>query len=281
MLLFNLPGQADTEWQPEDVLNNDYYAACTRALLHYLGPNGVKQFLSTGICPPFFLFGNGNGANVAACTAMRYQPEFPGMRALVASNLFLHVDTQLAGILHDSVNVFACSPATRLDLPVYYFSRFLFSKKYVDKVGAALALNLYSAVGNTISNAGRIAICRGALAHADLRAGLGTLSLPLILIASAADSLVNPAHSRYAPLLCVCVCVCAPTRAGVVVRWFAHTLLPVVTTFSPCRPEQSWRSVAIPLIQTAFTTSSPRSKPKLQCYGWTRVMKSCKSARRL
>ena len=71
MLLFNLPGQADTEWQPDDVLNNDYYAACARALMHFVGPSGCRQFLSGGICPPFFLFGNGNGANIATCLAMR------------------------------------------------------------------------------------------------------------------------------------------------------------------------------------------------------------------
>ncbi len=38
---------------------------------------------------------------------------------------------QLAGILHDCVNVFSCTPASRLDLPVYFFCRFLFSRKCV------------------------------------------------------------------------------------------------------------------------------------------------------
>jgi hypothetical protein len=54
-----------------------------------------------------------------------------GLRALLLVNGFLHVDTQLAGILHDSINVFTCTPPGRLDLPLYFFSRFLFSQKWV------------------------------------------------------------------------------------------------------------------------------------------------------
>ena len=126
----------------------------------------------------------------------RYTHEFPGLRALVTGNVFLHVDTALAGILHDSINVFACSPPSRVDLPVYFFSRFLFSQRYVDRVGAALALNLYTAVGNNISIPGRVAICKGALAHSDLRGGLAALSVPMVMVACGADALINPAHSR-------------------------------------------------------------------------------------
>ncbi len=60
----------------------------------------------------------------------RHHHEFLGLRALLLVNGFLHVDTQLAGILHDSINVFTCTPPGRLDLPLYFFSRFLFSQKY-------------------------------------------------------------------------------------------------------------------------------------------------------
>ncbi len=61
----------------------------------------------------------------------RHHHEFLGLRALVLVNGFLHVDTQLAGILHDSINVFNCTPPSRLDLPLYFFSRFLFSQRCV------------------------------------------------------------------------------------------------------------------------------------------------------
>lgn len=196
VLLFNLPGQAGTTWHPDSVLTNDYYAACTRALLHYLGPKGNGHFMGSSPTLPFYILGCGNGANIATCFAMRHHHEFMGLRALLLVNGFLHVDTQLAGILHDSINVFTCTPPGRLDLPLYFFSRFLFSQKYIDSVGPALALNLYTAVANNISHAGRIAICRGALAHTDLRTTLDALVVPVVMVASPDDTLVSVSHSK-------------------------------------------------------------------------------------
>ncbi len=69
-------------------------------------------------------------ARVCVCGCLRYGMEFQGLRALVVGNPYLHVDSSLAGILHDCVNVFSCAPPSRLDLPVYFFCRFLFSQKY-------------------------------------------------------------------------------------------------------------------------------------------------------
>ena len=72
VLLFNLPGQANTQWHSDSVLTNDYNAAVLRALLHYLGCKGTRQFLGLSSTTPFFVLGSGNGANVATCFAMRY-----------------------------------------------------------------------------------------------------------------------------------------------------------------------------------------------------------------
>jgi hypothetical protein len=63
--------------------------------------------------------------------------------------------------------------------------------RYIDSVGPALALNLYTAVANNITHAGRIAICRGALAHTDLRTTLDALVVPVVLVASPDDTLVR------------------------------------------------------------------------------------------
>jgi hypothetical protein len=96
--------------------------------------------------------------------------------------------------MHDAMNVFACSPTTRPDLPVYFFARFLFSPAYLQKVGAPLALNLYTAVSNPITLQGRIALCQGALAHVDTRPALPNLNLPVIVVASSKDGFVKPSH---------------------------------------------------------------------------------------
>ena len=92
------------------------------------------------------------------------------------------------------MNVFACSPVTRPDLPVYFFARFLFSPQYLQKVGAPLALNLYTAVSNPITLQGRIALCQGALSHVDCRQALESLTIPMVVVASSKDGFVKPSH---------------------------------------------------------------------------------------
>ena len=91
------------------------------------------------------------------------------LRGLMLFNGFAFVDPHLAGALHDSMNVFSCAPPSRPDLPVYFWSRFLFSEEYLTKVSTPLALNLYTAVHNPITAHGRIQLCLGALSNADLR----------------------------------------------------------------------------------------------------------------
>ena len=155
----------------------------TRTLEH-----GGKEFV------PYYLLGFGNGA----CTALYYSIHMhdPSMRALLMLNGFSHVDERLAAVLHDCVNVFSLCPKTRPDLPVYFYTRFLFSKKFLSKVSSAMALNMYTAVHNPIQLEGRIQICHGALAHVDLRSEVQDLRVPMIVVQSESDELVNPNHVR-------------------------------------------------------------------------------------
>ena len=194
ILLFNYPGQAFTEWRKDIVLNNEYCAGVLQALLTYLGPGGTREFDLDGDKAPFHLMGVGNGGAIANYFAAAYHGSHPNMRSLVNVNGFAHVDAHLAGVMHDCMNVFACSPVSRPDLPVYFFARFLFSPQYLQKVGAPLALNLYTAVSNPITLQGRIALCQGALSHVDCRHALESLTLPMIIVASSKDGLVKPSH---------------------------------------------------------------------------------------
>jgi hypothetical protein len=84
---------------------------------------------------PFHIVGMGQGASIALSFAARYGSQFPDtLRSVVAINGFANVDSQLAAILHSSVNVFSCFPATRPELPLTYFSRFVFSEPYISRV---------------------------------------------------------------------------------------------------------------------------------------------------
>jgi len=191
VLLWNYPGQAFTEWRPDQLLNNDYLASCLHELLQAVGPNGTKQF---DVDKPFHLLGFGNGANVATFYAAHYNN--PSIRSLLSCNGFAFVDPHLAGALHDCMNVFSCAPPARPDLPVYFYSRFLFSPAYLASVSTPLALNLYTAVHNPISLEGRIQLCLGALSHVDLRPHLAEIDLPILAVQATQGALVKPVHSE-------------------------------------------------------------------------------------
>jgi hypothetical protein len=167
------------------VLNNEYLASLLEQLLHHTN-------FSSGRAQPFHLVGFGSGGSVASFFASHYA--CPSMRSVVLFNAFSYVDPYLAGVLHDCVNVFSCSPESRPDLPIYFYARFLFSPAYLARVTAPLALNIYTAVHNPITVAGRVALCEGALSHVDLRPVLGEIDVPIICVQSSNGNFVRPSH---------------------------------------------------------------------------------------
>lgn len=198
-LLFNFPGQADTSYAVDDhaseedkvVLNNMWLARRVHELLNFL--QHTAQFVTTG--SPFHLVGFGNGANVATCYAVLYGKTYEDyLQSVALFNGFASVDAQLAAVLHSAVNVFACLPPTRPDLPVSFFCKFLFSEAYLRKVDMNLALSIYTAVTNAITLDGRIRLCRGALRHVDLVSQLSEIDVPLVLVQSVENTLVAPSN---------------------------------------------------------------------------------------
>ncbi|ETL37061.1 hypothetical protein L916_11117 [Phytophthora nicotianae] len=198
-LLFNFPGQAGSSYAVDDqareedklVLNNMWLARRVHELLNFL--QHTTQFVTTGA--PFHIIGFGNGANVAACYTVLYGKNYNEyLQSLALFNGFANVDAQLAAVLHSAVNVFACLPPTRPDLPVSFFSKFLFSDAYLKKVDMNLALSIYTAVTNAITLDGRIRLCRGALRHMDLSSQLEEINVPLVLVQSVENTLVAPTN---------------------------------------------------------------------------------------
>jgi CheY-like chemotaxis protein len=189
VLVWNYPGQALTEWRSSQTLNNEYMAACLNELLGQVGESGTKDFATD---QPFYFLGFGYGANIAAYYLANYRVQ--NVRGLLSVNGWSFVDSYLAGVMHDCINIFQSTPDARPDLPVYFFSRFLFSKEYLAKVSVPLALNIYTAVYNSISLAGRMQLCRGLLHSLDIRPLLKTLDCPLICLHSHQDAFVRPLH---------------------------------------------------------------------------------------
>lgn len=195
-LFFNLPGQAGSAYSGDSatekaVFNNMWQARRVHELLNFL--QHTKAFVLSGL--PFHLVGFGNGANIAACYAILHGRAYDGyLQSLVLCNGFAKVDAQLAAILHSAVNVFSCFPPSRPDLPVTFFSKFLFSDAYLGKIDPNLALSIYTAVTNAITLDGRIRICQGALHHMDLVSQLQEIDVPLVIVQSVENALVAPAN---------------------------------------------------------------------------------------
>jgi hypothetical protein len=223
VVCFNYPGQANTVWPrlpaqerargaKEPILNNDWIADRIHELLQHAEEDG--DVLLTN---PFHLVGIGNGASIAASFCQRWGNDAryrDSLRALVSVNGFLYPDAQLSSILHSASQVFESTPHNRPDIPVSYWSRFIFSEEYLRRVNPNLALNIYTAVSNPITSDGRAKITRGCLQHRDLRGGLspdhvpaaGTVTkaaggpaiqpvqVPVIILQSTEDTLVSAAN---------------------------------------------------------------------------------------
>ncbi len=191
VLLWNQAGQAFTEWREEQLINNEYHANCLNDILGQLGNDGTKDFDTSR---PFYILGYGSGSHIATFYASHYR--VPNLRGIISVNGWSYIDSFLAGAMHDCVNIFQCTPPARPDLPVYFFSRFLFSKDYLSRVSVPLALNLYTAVYNPISLAGRVNLCKGVLGSVDIRPLLKEIDCPIICIHSTQDNLSRPLHTE-------------------------------------------------------------------------------------
>jgi len=75
---------------------------------------------------------------------------------------------------------------------VSYFSQFLFSSEYIEKVFQYLALNIYTAVTNLISSIGRICLASGALKNRDReKCCVQDLCLPIFALQSTENLFVD------------------------------------------------------------------------------------------
>eukprot|EP00981_Chlorochromonas_danica_P008761 scaffold2312_cov165-Ochromonas_danica.AAC.1 len=225
VLCFNYPGQAHTTWPrlssterehggKDLVLSNDWLADRLHELLRHAEQDGDIL-----MARPFHLVGMGLGASIAASFIQRYAYHdlyVNSLRSFVSINGFLYPDAQLSSILHAAYQVFESTPHTRPDIAVSYWSRFLFSEDYLSKVNPNLALNIYTAVSNPITNDGRVKLVRGCLASKDLRGSLAPdsnykplpsangpaanpsrfqpIQVPVVVLQSTEDGLIHPAN---------------------------------------------------------------------------------------
>eukprot|EP00752_Nemacystus_decipiens_P018599 g16677.t1 len=195
VLCFNSPGQAGTRVppEPEGLLTNTWVADRLDELMQHVDNMGEMPLSDR----PFHLLGIGNGASIAAAFACRHASKTKWrltLRSLACVNGFATVDAQLAAVLHSAQRAFQCFPPERPDLPISFWSRFVFSEEYLKSVGPDLALNILCAVANPLGAEGMLRIVRGALKSRDLTKDIKTLTLPLVLVQSTENMLIDAAN---------------------------------------------------------------------------------------
>ena len=189
VLLWNYPGQSYTKIADGQICNNVFLVECLEKLLSKIGAGGSKEFDSSR---PYFLLGYGCGGSVASLYAAKCSCSL--LRALLLINPLSFADAHFTSVMHDCRNIFDCSPELRPDLPVYFYSRFLFSPTYLEKVSTPLALNIYTAVHNPITLRGRIKLCDGMLKTVDVRPLVKSIHSPIICINGNCSALMRPIH---------------------------------------------------------------------------------------
>ncbi|CAM9277713.1 unnamed protein product, partial [Scytosiphon promiscuus] len=195
VLCFNSPGQVGTRVppEPEGLLTNTWVADRLDELMQHVDNMGEMPLSDR----PFHLLGIGNGASIAAAFACRHASKSKWkstLRSLACVNGFATVDAQLAAVLHSAQRAFQCFPPERPDLPISFWSRFVFSEDYLRSVGSDLALNILCAVANPLGAEGMLRIVKGALKSRDLTKELKSVALPLVLVQSTENMLVNAAN---------------------------------------------------------------------------------------
>jgi hypothetical protein len=197
------------------VLNNEFHASALEQLLLYL--DAMRLFRTTSASWGYDVVGMGLGGSAALAWTARYgRPhnrrgqteqlyvpkdksgrevvkQLAGLRSLTLVNTPAWLDPQLKTILESSKSVLGAFPPDKPDLPVSYFSRFLFSDRYLSAVQRETANAIYASSPRTkeLRLATRVELVAGALAAVDMRPFMPGLGVPLIVLQGSADALVS------------------------------------------------------------------------------------------
>eukprot|EP01029_Cantina_marsupialis_P014465 TRINITY_DN318_c1_g1_i3.p1 TRINITY_DN318_c1_g1~~TRINITY_DN318_c1_g1_i3.p1 ORF type:complete len:1082 (+),score=291.65 TRINITY_DN318_c1_g1_i3:53-3298(+) len=195
VLLWNYPGQAESTFRTDRVLNNKYMAFCLQELIKFVEEHHL--FTTEHM---FHMLGVGFGSSVAINFSTTNH--FAKLRSIISVNGMLNIDEHLAAMFHDCKTVFSNNPVTdktnpnAAAVPEYFLATRLFSDRYVKRVKSGLALNIRTAISNPITDKGRIALCNGALACIDMRESAQDLVVPFVAVCSKFDAFVTPVQLK-------------------------------------------------------------------------------------
>ena len=174
VILFNLPGQAYTSYDPQVAYTNDICARIIDNFLFHLDEIGKVSFANDD----FQFVGYGYGGNILATMLSNTGDMVPSLKSLLIINGFTRIDSTMTGLLEEMYRVIQTCPEEMADLPYNYFS--------ILCGGATFDHNEIEEKikSNPISVSGRLSIIRGIQESVDITKLIKKIKTPIFIVHS-------------------------------------------------------------------------------------------------
>lgn len=174
IILFNLPGQAYSAYNPSTAYNNELCSSIVDSLLFHLDETKKMSFARESV----YLVGFGYGGNILAFLMHNSEDLVPSIKSLMIVNGFTRVDEMINGMLEEMEKTLSTCPAEMIDLPYNYYSILCGGSSY-DRTEINKKVK-----SNPISIPGRLAIIRGMKESIDLTRQVKAIRTPLFIVHS-------------------------------------------------------------------------------------------------
>lgn len=118
IVLFNLPGQAFSAYNPDVISNNDQDVVVIDTLLSYLQSDYKINFSEEEV----YMIGFGFGANILSLLAHSFDDSLPYFKGLLMVNGFTSVDEPMKEFFQKMDKVLDHNPTSLIDLPYNYYN---------------------------------------------------------------------------------------------------------------------------------------------------------------
>ena len=180
IVLFNLPGQAFTSYDPQETYNNEFCSVLVDTLLFHLEETGQINLMNGD----FYFVGFGFGGNVLAHLLHNAQDIIPNIKGLLAINSFTSINAKMVEMLDQLGKVLMECPPEMTDLP-YNYQSILYG-------GAPLKLAdaVSKVASNPISIDGRLTVIRGVKQSIDITRQFQSIKTPVFVVRSTRNCMV-------------------------------------------------------------------------------------------
>ena len=184
IILFNLPGQAFTSFDPQSSYNNEMCSDIVDTFLFHLDETGIISFKEDN----FYFAGFGFGGNIIANIMHNTQDIIQNIKGVLVINSFTRVEPKMTELLDQLYGVLSECPRDMPDLPYNYSSILYGGGKLSQKELDAKVRS------NPISVAGRLSMIRGVQNCIDITRQFQAIKTPIFIVRSSKNCMVPLEH---------------------------------------------------------------------------------------